>query len=57
MFWIVILIVVLITIGSSVLIGMTLNKRNQPRPRTKRQRQIDAAKASGAFSHRKSNQP
>ena len=58
-FWIGILICVLIVIGGSVLAGLALNKRAARRrgPRTRRQEQMDMAKASGAFSHRKSNQP
>ena len=54
MFWFVILIVVLLTLGASVAAGLMLRKR--PRPPSQR-RQVDMAKASGAFSHRKSNQP
>lgn len=54
MFWVVILLVILLTIGASIAAGLMLRKR--PR-RPSRQRQVDMAKASGAFSHRKSNQP
>ena len=54
MFWFVIFFVVLLTVGASVFIGLTLQKR--PRPPSQR-RQVDMAKASGAFSHRKSNRP
>jgi hypothetical protein len=53
-FWLVMLIMMLIVIGASVLVGVTLSKRRGRNPR--QQRQIDMAKASGAFPHRKSNQ-
>lgn len=53
MFWVVILIVVLVVIGSSVLIGTMLNRRSGRSPRQRHQ--VEMAKASGAFRHRKSN--
>ena len=53
MFWIVILIVVLLVVGSSVLIGTMLNRRASLS--AERRHQIQMAKASGAFKHRKSN--
>lgn len=50
-FWIGILIMVAIVVGASVLVGMTLNKRRGRSPR--QQRQLDMAKAAGAFPNRK----
>ena len=55
-FWIVILIVVLVVIGASVLIGTVL-ARGRTGQRPSRREQMSALKASGAFPHRKENQP
>jgi hypothetical protein len=53
-FWIGILIMVAIVVGGSVLAGMALTKR--PRRSARQERHLQQAKASGAFTHRKSNQ-
>jgi hypothetical protein len=53
-FWFVILIVLLLVIGSAVFIGTMLNRRRSPS--SDQRRKLNMAKASGAFSHRKSNQ-
>lgn len=54
MFWLVMLFIMLIVIGASVLVGTLLNRRTGRSPRQRHQ--VDMAKASGAFQHRKSNQ-
>jgi uncharacterized SAM-binding protein YcdF (DUF218 family) len=54
MFWFVMLLIMLLVIGASVLVGVIMNKRAGRSPRQRRQ--LDMAKASGAFQHRKSNQ-
>jgi uncharacterized membrane-anchored protein YhcB (DUF1043 family) len=56
MFWVVIAIVVALVIGASVLIGALLNRSRTGR-RPSRREQASALKASGAFPHRKENQP
>lgn len=56
MMW-VMLIVFVALIGVSVLIGLSLNKRARRVGSRERQQQLNDAKASGAFQHRKSNQP
>ena len=56
MFWVVIAIVVALVIGASVLIGTVLT-RSRTGQRPSRREQLSALKASGAFPHRKENQP
>lgn len=53
-FWIGILAMVLIVIGMSVIVGLHL--RSSSRHRASRD-ELLALKSSGAFDHRKSNQP
>lgn len=56
MFWAVILIAMLLVVGASVAVGAAMNRRSdRRRPRSARQKKIDMAKASGAFTERKSN--
>ncbi len=54
MFWVWILLLMLIIIGVSVLVGLNLKSSRKHRAS---RAEIDALKASGAFPHRKSNQP
>lgn len=52
-FWIGIVVVVLIIVGSSVLVGKMLSKPKQMP--LSRNAEMNALKASGALKHRKSN--
>lgn len=54
MFWFWILVLTLVVVGASVLVG--LNLKNSKQHRASREEML-ALKSSGAFSHRKSNQP
>jgi hypothetical protein len=54
MFWVVMTVVMLVVIGVSVLIGMSL--KNSSRHKVSRDEML-ALKSSGAFSFRKENQP
>ena len=54
MFWLVIFFVVLLIVGASIAVGLTVGRGRRSRSQ---RRQVDMAKASGAFTHRKSNQP
>ncbi len=56
MFWVVILIVIAGVIGASVLVGIVLT-RSRTGQRPSRREQATALKTSGAFPHRKENQP
>ena len=58
-FWIGIVVMVAIVVGGSVLAGMAINGRAARRnvTRSKRAKEVEALKVSGALSHRKSNQP
>ncbi|MDX2277287.1 MAG: hypothetical protein NW206_17715 [Hyphomonadaceae bacterium] len=53
-FWLVMLLMMLIVIGASVLVGVMLTRR--PRRSERQRRQMDQAKAAGAFPHRKESQ-
>lgn len=58
MFWITILVVMLLTVGASVLVGLSLQTRGRrQRGRLSREEQLTMAKASGAFPHRKESNP
>ena len=54
MFWVGIVVLVLVVVGASVLVG--LNLKSSRRHRASRDEML-ALKSSGAFDHRKSNQP
>jgi hypothetical protein len=56
-FWIGILVLVLIVIGTSVLVGKMLSRPRRPEDRERRHSEMMALKASGALRHRKSNRP
>jgi hypothetical protein len=56
MFGIVIAIAIALIIGAAVLIGVVLT-RGKTGQRPTRQEQLSALKSSGAFPHRKENQP
>ncbi len=54
MFWVWILVMMLAVIGVSVLVGMNLKSSRKHRAS---RAEMAALKTSGAFEHRKSNQP
>ncbi len=56
MFWAVMLIVMVLLICVTVLIGLSLKAKRDPR-QLSRQEMVGMAKASGHFKHRKSNRP
>ena len=55
MFWFVILLVMLLVVGASVAVGLSLRRRGDARKLSQHDK-VTMAKASGAFKHRKSNQ-
>ena len=55
MFWLVMLIVMVLVIGVSVVVGLSLRRRGDARKLSQHDK-VTMAKASGAFKHRKSNQ-
>jgi len=56
-FWLGILFLVLIVIGTSVLVGKMLSRPRRAEDDGRRNSQMMALKASGALRHRKSNRP
>ncbi len=56
MFWFVIALILIGIIAAAVLVGMALNRRKTGQSPS-RAEQMSALKSSGAFPHRKENQP
>jgi hypothetical protein len=54
-FWLGILFLILVVIGSSVLVGKMLSRPRRPEQSSRRHSEMMALKASGALKHRKSN--
>ena len=55
-FWIYILIAAALVIGAAVLVGVVITRRRTGQRPTRREQAV-ALKTSGAFPHRKENQP